>query len=263
MGGIRFVRIAMKTNLVPVVRGIIERRILVNFRANADVVARVVPAPFRPKLVRGVGMVGICLIALRHIRPAAIPLPLGLRSENAAHRIAVEWDDPGGPREGVFIPRRDTSSWLQSLAGGRVFPGVHHRSKFDVIENGPSLELRMTARDGMRIHFAGDLAERLPAGSVFDSLEEASEFFRRGSVGYSTSQRRESYDGLELQSQTWEVTPLATRHAQSSFFTTGLGFPEGSLEFDCALLMRNVEHEWHPRRTLSPTQGEKDHECCN
>ncbi len=34
------------------------------------------------------------------------PRRLGLRSENAAPRIAVEWDDATGPRTGVYIPRR-------------------------------------------------------------------------------------------------------------------------------------------------------------
>ena len=27
-------------------------------------------------------------------------------------------------------------------------------------------------------------------------------------------------------------------------------FPAGTVEFDCALLMRNIEHEWHGRPTL-------------
>src|SRR5438105_3781853 len=104
---------------VPVIRGVIDRRILVNFRVDAAVLARLLPAPFRPKLVNGAGMAGVCLIRLRDIRPRSVPPFLGLSSENAAHRVAVEWDQDGDTREGVFIPRRDTSSRLNTLAGGR------------------------------------------------------------------------------------------------------------------------------------------------
>ena len=103
---------------IPVIRGLIDRRILVNFRVNPDVLARVLPAPFRPKLVNGAGMAGVCLIRLKHIRPRFLPSFLGISSENAAHRIAVEWGDAGETKEGVFIPRRDTSSRLNTLLGG-------------------------------------------------------------------------------------------------------------------------------------------------
>jgi len=77
------------TMKIPVIRGVIERRILVNFRVDPEALNRVLPAPFRPKLVDGVGMAGICLIRLKHIRPNFLPAFLGISSENAAHRIAV------------------------------------------------------------------------------------------------------------------------------------------------------------------------------
>src|SRR5262245_5166815 len=81
---------------IPVIRGIIERRILVNYRVDPAVLAKLLPAPFRPKLVRGHGMAGICLIRLGGIRPTFWPKGLGgIRSENAAHRTAVVWDDAG------------------------------------------------------------------------------------------------------------------------------------------------------------------------
>src|SRR3954454_20999339 len=105
---------------IPVIRGLIDRRILVNFRVDPDVLTKILPAPFRPKLVNGAGMAGVCLIRLKQIRPRFVPPFLGISSENAAHRIAVEWDDDGECRAGVFIPRRDTSSRLNTLAGGRL-----------------------------------------------------------------------------------------------------------------------------------------------
>src|SRR5436305_8499561 len=100
---------------IPVIRGIIDRRILVNYHVDPDVLTPLLPAPFRPKVVHGVGMVGICLIRLKRLRPTFLPAWLGISSENAAHRVAVEWDDGGGVREGVYIRRRDTSSRINAL----------------------------------------------------------------------------------------------------------------------------------------------------
>ena len=85
---------------IPVIKGVIKRRLLVNFRADPVVVQRLLPAPFRPKLHGAHSLVGICLIRLEQIRPAGLPGLLGLSSENAAHRIAVEWTDAfAGTRE--------------------------------------------------------------------------------------------------------------------------------------------------------------------
>lgn len=93
---------------LPKVHGIIGRRLLVNFRVEPDVIQQQLPAPFRPKLHDGYVVAGICLIRLQDIRPKRFPRMLGLSSENAAHRIAVVWEDDQGPHEGVYIPRRDT-----------------------------------------------------------------------------------------------------------------------------------------------------------
>ena len=76
----------------PVVRGNIKRRMLINFRVDAAVMQKVLPAPFRPKLHEGYAVAGICLIRLEGIRPAVFPAWAGFASENAAHRLAVEWE---------------------------------------------------------------------------------------------------------------------------------------------------------------------------
>ena len=60
---------------IPVVRGVIDRRILVNYRIEPGILAPLLPAPFRPKVIRGVGMVGICLIRLKGVRPSFLPSP--------------------------------------------------------------------------------------------------------------------------------------------------------------------------------------------
>jgi hypothetical protein len=233
---------------IPTVRGVIDRRILVNFQVEPEALQRVLPAPLRPKLVAGMGIGGICLIRLRELRPRLVPRAFGVGSENAAHRIAVVLPDGG---EGVFIPRRDTTSVLNVLAGGRLFPGRHHLGRFEVEERGQHYAVRLEDQDSQPIlSVEADLADRLPETSVFDSLEEASAFFEAGSLGYSPSADGGRLDGLELRTHGWHVRPLAVQHVESSFFEDRQRFPEGSARFDSALLMRDLQHEWHAREPL-------------
>ena len=236
---------------LPAIRGVIDRRILVNYRVDADAMADVLPRPFRPVLVDGHAIGGICLIRLKRVRPAVMPLPVGLSSENAAHRIAVEWDRDGERCEGVYIPRRDTDSRLNAWAGGRLFPGKHHHARFDVDENDHRLSVAMTSDDGeASVSVTARVADDLPAGSIFASLADASGFFERGSLGYSATHDPDRFDGLELRCQGWQVTPLNVDSVASSFFDDAAAFPPGSVAFDCALLMRDIDHQWVGRDDL-------------
>ena len=237
---------------VPVMAGVITRRLLINYRIAPDVLTRVVPAPFRPQLVSEWGIAGICLIGLRAVRPRGLPAVLGLASENAAHRIAVEWEAHGQTHQGVYIPRRDTSSWVNATIGGRLFPGVHHRAQFTVRETGDRIAVALVSGDGAtRVSVEGRVSDRLAPDSVFDSLSTASAFFEQGALGYSAGRSPGAHDGLELRTAAWQVAPLAVTRVASSFFEDQRTFPFGSVRFDCALLMRDVRHEWHARERLS------------
>ena len=83
------------------------------------------------------------------------------------------------------------------------------------------------------------------ANSVFSSLAEASSFFESGSLGYSVTNDQDRLDGLKLQTREWQVEPLETSNVYSSYFCDEARFPMGAIEFDHALIMRNVQHEWH------------------
>jgi hypothetical protein len=215
------------------------------------VLAPLLPAPFRPKVVRGLGMVGICLIRLKHVRPRFVPWWLGLASENAAHRTAVEWDDNGTVREGVYVRRRDTSSRLNTLAGGRLFPGMQYHARFTVHETPDTFAVALRSDDGVTsLSVRGRLTDQLPASSVFASLAEASAFFQAGALGYSATTEPSRFQGMELHCRTWQVEPLAVEEVRSSFFEDEALFPKGSITFDCALLMRGIEHEWHGKSDL-------------
>jgi hypothetical protein len=229
---------------IPTIQGIIDRRVLVNFTVDPDIIQKIIPQSFRSKIYKGKAIVGICLIRLKHIRPKGLPGFIGISSENGAHRIAVEWTENGKLKEGVFIPRRDSSSLLNKFAGGRIFPGRHFHAKFDVKEEKGHYHIAFKSSDGTTISIDGDKTDELNSSSIFENLDNASKFFEGGAVGYSPN-GGDTYEGLQLKIFNWKVEPLNLTAVQSSFFENETLFPKGSVQFDNALLMTQKQHEWH------------------
>jgi Uncharacterized conserved protein (COG2071) len=227
---------------IPKIKGLIDRRILINFTSDPKIVEKIIPFPFRPKIYKDKAIVGICLIRLKNVRPKGLPEFLGISSENGAHRIAVEWDENGHLKEGVYIPRRDTSLRLNTILGGRIFPGKHHLADFNVVEKGNKYHIDFTSSDKTSISIDAFETDTFDKTSIFETLENVSDFFEKGAVGYSPNNKK--FDGLRLKAYKWEVRPLSVEKVNSSFFEDENLFPNGSVKFDNALIMTKIEHEW-------------------
>lgn len=125
---------------------------------------------------------------------------------------------------------------------------MHHRADFEVDES--TERVSVASRDGEgSISVDGSVAVALPEGSVFDSVEQASAFFEQGSLGFSPK-GQEELEALELETLSWSVVPLDVSTVTSSFFEDSARFPDGTVEFDDALLMRDIDHRWHQRESL-------------
>lgn len=227
---------------IPTIHGYIERRILINFTADPSVIEKILPFPFKPKLYQNKAIVGICLIRLKNIKPKGLPNFIGVNSENGAHRIAVEWEENGEIKSGVYIPRRDTNSKFNTIVGGRIFPGKHYFAKFNTKEENGKYQIAFKSSDNTEICIDANTTSSFNTNSIFGNLKNASDFFEMGDVGYSPNKNK--FDGLKLKAYKWEVAPLNVSHITSSFFENETIFPKGSVEFDNALLMTNIEHEW-------------------
>jgi len=218
---------------------------LLNFRADADVVQRLLPAPLQVDRQHGHAIVGVCLIRLENLRPKGVPSPLGLSSENMAHRVAIRYPSRGGIRSGVFVWRRETDQRLVEALGGRLFPGVHHHARFQVSESQSRLAMDVTTGDGRAdVRFSAHALGEWRHTPCFGAFDEVSEFFRRGDCGFSCSLRGDELEGLQLKMLSWEMVPMEIESQHCAFYSDLNRFPAGSLEFDCGLLMRGLPHEW-------------------
>jgi uncharacterized protein YqjF (DUF2071 family) len=235
----------------------VERRLLVNYSADPEIVSHLLPAPFAPQLVNGRAVVGICLIRLGELRPRGVPKLLGLTSENAAHRMAVQWRDGSVLRTGVYIPRRHSSAGITVFVGDRLFPGVHERADFEVSESADKIAVALTARGGdCRVDVAVTLTDKLADSDLFASTAVASEFFRAGSKGFSPSRRTSRLDGLDLVTDAWCIEAASIDHVHSSLYDDPSVFPVGSIALDSALVMRGVPVEWHSTGSIIESQND-------
>jgi len=61
-------------------------------------------------------------------------------------------------------------------------------------------------------------------------------------------------NGLKLEAKTWKKSSLSVAEIYSSFNTDGRLFPSGTIHFDNAPLMENIEHEWHGEKDMNLNQ---------
>jgi hypothetical protein len=227
------------------IRAVMERRVLVSYRIEPEVLKAVLPTPFRPALAGGYGVGSICLIRLSGIRPGPLPAAFGLRAENVAHRFSVLVDTPGGPVSSVYIPQRYTSSRVAALTRDLFFPRLR-MARFGVDERHGRYRIGAESLDGsVRIEVDAQIAATLPAGSVFADLDEASRFIRLAPAGYSDTALPGVFDGVTLEASYREIRPLRVDAVASSLFDDPRLFPPGSATVDSGFTAAGLA-TWRP-----------------
>lgn len=238
-------------------RAQVRRRLLVSYRVDPIVAATLIPNPFRPQTVDGSAVAGVCMIGLQSVRPGWLTPKIGFRTENVAHRIAVEWDENGLTRTGVYIVERHSSSLLPVIAGGRLFPGVQKHARFELDETASRFRVDMSAPE-TQVSVDIELAAEWTS-TLFPTVEAASAFHENGSVGWSPTRDGSGVEPLQLTSKQWAVEPGRVHSIHSSFFEA---LPTGSATLDSVVIMRDLPFFWdtpkiNPDKTTSiqPTRA--------
>jgi len=230
----------------PAVRGVIERRILMNYRIDVGTLDTVLPEPFRGREVgeSGKGIGSVCLMRVGNARLRFAPSAFGVSVETATHRISAEREKDGKTENCVYVPRREVSSGFFGAVGESLLPAELNRGDFRVAENDGFCRVHVDCGD----EFAGvevreTERDEIDHDSVFDSVSSAAEFFCEAGMRYSPSGDR--YDSVELCPREWGMKPVKVGEARSSLFER----LEGA-ELDSAFRMEDIEHEWRPRRSV-------------
>jgi len=117
------------------------------------------------------------------------------------------------------------------------------------MEQNNNYHLDFKSSDDTTIEIDAELSENFDENSIFKTIDRVSAFFENGSIGYSPNGK--NFDGLKLETYKWKVKPLKVSNVKSSFFSDKKIFPEGSIKFDNAILMENIEHEWKSQKTIN------------
>ncbi len=132
-----------------------------------------------------------------------------------------------------------------------MFPGVYSKANFDVSvsENLYSVRIENKEKEVI-VSICAEVVPELPEGSVFGSTEEVSDFFKTGNIGWSSKEESSQFDAIELKAVEWRMEPLKVKKSYSAYFSDTSRFPEGSVEFDSAMIMRDLKHSWVSRDNL-------------
>src|SRR5262245_9058206 len=102
----------------------VRERYLVTFRAPADAVARLVPAPLTVDSFGGHGFVSVCALELDGMGVAGTPSWLRFRNLEFLYRVGVRVGDAPS----FLTLRSDVSARALAFLGGRLSPYPPHRA---------------------------------------------------------------------------------------------------------------------------------------
>lgn len=214
--------------------GRIDRRILLDHHLPPAAAACALPPDLALRLHDGHAVVGVCLIRLIDVRPAGLPAAVGRTVEAAAHRISVEGPD-GEP--GVFVPRRDTTSWAAVVAGGRVWPGVHGRARIEVHRTAGALTVDVACGDGASVGVAVD--RDAGRGTAFPDPDAACAFHAVERTAWSPG-RDGALEAAVMECTPWAAVPVGVTASRSTWVEAlAPGAPPAG-----ALLMEDVAVRW-------------------
>lgn len=246
--------------------GILEDTVLLNFRTDPNVLKRLLPAPFVPRLVDGYGLVGILMFKMRDL---ACETNMGLPSPPSDHvlyRVAVSWQQGTRTHHGMYLLRHEVNTRLPVRQRKRgLFPVAAQPVRWHKAPEAGKFEWSLQTRNRTRLKVQARLAAYFPPGSVFDSLDQASVFFQKERAAIAPRFQKSVFANTRFLPLNWAVKPLFIESLQTDMDQLGNLFPKGHIFFDSGLIWPQIPCKWQegheivssrPFRFLSQTDSE-------
>jgi hypothetical protein len=227
----------------------IRERYLVTFRAPAERVARLVPAPLELDTRAGHGFVSVCVLDMAAMGLAGTPRWLRWRNLELLYRVGVRI---GGAPSFITL-RSDVSAPVLALLGR---PFSHYRPHLADIARAPGtdrFDLTCRTRDGVadaRFEAAATPSSGVTdVDSLFVNVDDAAAFM----VGmrFSADVRPDGRVRVQdIDHDPWGarfVFPARRRFAFIDKLARDIGAP---LVYDHTLVMRDLEQTWRAARWL-------------
>jgi hypothetical protein len=183
----------------------VQSRVLVVYRLAPQVVQTYLPDGLLPRLVSGYAIAAAC-----YTRLGGTALFRDSGTDHLAYRFAVQREDGV---EAAWIPRRETSSWLEARCGV-LMRGEYGKASFEVKEDALSFQLSVVEGDSEHFYLRGE-AGSFPQGSVFPTAH-ALEHFLGDEIVRPYDVFAPEADELDL-AESVAAEPLAVFEARSNF----------------------------------------------
>jgi hypothetical protein len=192
------------------------------------------------------GFVAAAFVSTRHLRPAGFPAWMGRNFILAGYRIFVRYTDVRGRRlRGLYIIRSVTNKRIMSFAGN-LFTHYHYKTA-DLKMSGPAGRILVSSKKE-RIHIEADCSSEaiLPAGSVFDTWQQARRFAGPLPFTFSADEKNNQVVIIEGVRESWTPQPINIVQEQVGWLQQK-GFAEKKLA--SAFLVSHIPYRWKKGRT--------------
>ena len=224
----------------------IRERYLVTFRAPADAIARLVPAPLTVDSFRGQGFVSVCALEMDDMGLAGTPSWLRWKNLELLYRVGVR----AGDAPSFLTLRSDVSARRLALLGRAFSHYRPHLAQMERTHRDDRFRLACRSGDGV-----GDAEfEATPGGppelnAMFADAAEAARFMlgMRFSVDVRPGGRLRAQ---EIDHDPWGArfaTPTRRRFAFIESLSRAIGAP---LIYDHTLVMRDLRQTWRAARWI-------------
>jgi len=229
-------------SLITDLRGRIERRYLVVYRVDPDAAALLVPTGAHPLEYHGATLVSLCYTRLAAARSPLLPRSLRSARHHLAWRIPIQKGEEA--RRGVWVPRRETSSWLSARCSGALSRSEYHQARFELNDDDASLQLTVLRHPdelvlSLRARRGGELR-----GSIFATPRQAREYMAGDGPVTPPDPLAPLLDRLHVEDDC-TLEPLAVDEVHVPGFEDGVLLPAESADFDslfCVTPVRRAQN---------------------
>lgn len=231
--------------------GVLENTVLLNFRTDAEVLRRLLPSPFEPRLVDGYGMVGILLFTMKNLTcetTMGLPSP---PSDHVLYRIAVSWNHGGRTYHGMYLLRHEVNTRLPVRQRRRgLFPVAGQPVRWHKEPGSQQFEWTLKSKTKTKLQISASVSSSFSSGSVFSSLEEASDFFAQERAAIAPRFQKSIFSNTHFLPLTWPVKPLFVEKLTTDIAQLQNLFPKGQIFFDSGLIWPKIPCKWQEGREI-------------
>ncbi|HEY6725446.1 MAG TPA: DUF2071 domain-containing protein [Polyangiaceae bacterium] len=231
------------------VDGFVTDRFLVNYRAPATELARLVPAPFTLDCYGGHGFLSVCVLEVRSMGIRALPRALRFHNLEVLYRLGVRFGD----RPSFVSLRSDTSSRALALLGGCFSHYRLRAARIRLSRGRGRFALQAQTRNGSAdAHFDVD-PSRTRRTSPTSAFSDAAEADRRLlGMAFSVDPGRRGRVLLQpIEHSPWRARFVEPRALYFEFLDRLSRDYAIPLEYDSTLAMRGIHQTWHAARWVA------------